>query len=259
MVWFKKAEVAGSNPARGSTFFKLIYHKRANHDGDEGVNVVLGAELWPYIIITVAAFSVVLFLLFAMRGRSREKKPLVELKPPEKLPFKIERTVTSEETKKAKKKLKTLDIEREVLSYAIRYFYEAQAEGKISEEERERLARKYKERMMKIKDVISKSEAVVALHELEIMQEDLVKMFSDRFDEVNRKIGELRSHVEVEPPVEMPVPTPAPPKAASPTKGTKKVRKRPPPKKTEAEKRIEEIKAEVEKVLDRLGQIEVEG
>jgi hypothetical protein len=214
---------------------------------------------WPYIIITGVAVSVALFFLLAMRGRGKEKKPLVELEPAEKMPFNIERTVTSEETKKAQKRLETLDIEREVLSYAIRHFYEAHAEGKISEEERERLARKYKERMMKIKDVISKSEAVVALHELETMQEDLVKMFSDRFDEVNRKIGELRSHVEVKPPVEVPVPTPAMPKAVPPTEGVKKIRKRPPPKKTEAEKRIEEIKAEVEKVLERLGQIEVEG
>ena len=221
--------------------------------------MVLGAWLWPYIIITVAAVSVILFLLLAMRrGRGREKKPLVELEPAEKLPFNVERTVTSEETKKAQKRLETLDIEREVLSYAIRHFYEAQAEGKISEEERERLARNYKERMMKIKDVISKSEAVVALHELETMQADLIKMFSDRFDEVNRKISELRAHVEVKPPVEVPVPTPALPKGAPPTKGVKKVRKRAPSKKTEAEKRIEEIRAEVEKVLERLGQIEVE-
>jgi hypothetical protein len=214
---------------------------------------------WPYIIITGVAITVALFFLLAMRGRGKEKKLLVEVEPAEKLPFNIERTVTSEETKKAQKRLETLDIEREVLSYAIRHFYEAQAEGKISEEERERLARNYKERMMKIKDVISKSEAVVALRELETMQEDLVKMFSDRFDEVNRKIGELRSHVEVKPLVEVPVPTPASPKAMPSIKEVKKVRKRPPPKKTEAEKRIEEIKAEVEKVLERLGQIEVEG
>ena len=42
-------------------------------------------------------------------------------------------------------------------------------------------------------------------------------------------------------------------------KGAKRERKRSPrPGKTEAEKRIEEIRAEVEKVLERLGQIEVE-
>ena len=96
---------------------------------------------WPYIIIAGVAVSVALFFLLAMRGKGKEEKPLVELEPTEKMPFKIERTVTSEETKKAQKKLKTLDIERDVLSYAIRHFYEAQAEGKISEEERERRSR----------------------------------------------------------------------------------------------------------------------
>ena len=81
--------------------------------------MVLGAWLWPYIIITVVAVSVVLTLLLAMRGRGRERKPLVELEPADKLPFNVERTVTSEETKKAQKRLETLDIEREVLSYAL--------------------------------------------------------------------------------------------------------------------------------------------
>ncbi|UCE16042.1 MAG: hypothetical protein JSV12_09390, partial [Candidatus Bathyarchaeota archaeon] len=131
-------------------------------------------------------------------------------------------------------------------------------EGKITEEERERLANRYKERMMKIRDTISQSESVMALHELETMQEDLIKMFSDRFDEVNKKIGDLRTHLEIKPIEEAPVPPKTPPATTPHPKERKKIRKRPPPKKTEAEKRIEEIKAEVEKVLERLGQIEVE-
>ncbi len=192
-----------------------------------------------------------------MRARGK-KEPPVTHEVEEKWPLKIERTVASEEAKKAQEQLRRLDIEREALSDALRRFYEAQAEGKISEEERERLARRYKERMMRIRDTISRSESVVALRELETMQDDLIKLFSQRFDEVNRKIGELRTHLEIKPSVEAPVPPKAPP-AAAPPKERKRVRKRPTPKKTEAEKRIEEIRAEVEKVLERLGQIEVEG
>jgi len=90
------------------------------------------------------------------------------------------------------------------------------------------------------------------------MQEDLVKMFSDRFDDVNKKIGELRTHLEVKPLVEVPVPPKAPPMVAPPPKERKRLRRRRPPRKTEAEKRVEEIRAEVEKVLERLEQIEVE-
>jgi hypothetical protein len=212
---------------------------------------------WPYLIISVATVLTSLFLYLAMRARGK-KEPSVTLEVEEKWPLKTERTVTPEEAKRVQKQLRTLDIEREALSDAIRRFYEAQAEGKISEEERERLAHRYKDRMMKIKDNISRSESVVALHELEAMQEDLIKMFSDRFDDVNRKIGDLRTHLEVKPLVEVPVPPKAPAMAAPPFKERKRVRRRRPPRKTEAEKRVEEIRAEVEKVLERLEQIEVE-
>ena len=211
---------------------------------------------WPHLIISVAAVLTSLFLFLAIRARGK-KEPSVKLEVEEKWPLKTERTVAPEEAKRAQEQLRTLDIEREALSEALRQFYEAQAEGKITEEERERLAHRYKERMMKIRDTISRSESVVSLRELETMQDDLVKMFSERFDEVNTKIGDLRTHLKVKPLVETPVPPKAMPVTAPP-KERRRVPKRPPPKKTAAEKRIEEIRAEVEKVLERLGQIEVE-
>jgi len=211
---------------------------------------------WPHLIISVAAVLTSLFLFLAIRARGK-KEPSVKLEVEEKWPLKTERTVAPEEAKRAQEQLRTLDIEREALSEALRQFYEAQAEGKITEEERERLAHRYKERMMKIRDTISRSESVVSLRELETMQDDLVKMFSERFDEVNTKIGDLRTHLKVKPLVETPVPPKATPVTAPP-KERRRVPKRPPPKKTAAEKRIEEIRAEVEKVLERLGQIEVE-
>jgi len=214
-------------------------------------------EPWLYAIVVGGAVFVALFFLYAMKtGGKKEKEPLeappaVEEKWP---PLSAERSVTVTEAKKARDELKTMDLEREVLSYAIRRLYEAHAEGKITEEERERLAHRYKSRMAKIKETISRSESIVALHELEAMRGDLMKLFSERFDEVNEKIEEIRSRIGIKPVVEVPAPPPPPP-----VKEIRRVRRPPsPPTKTEAEKRIEEIKAEVEKVLERLGQIEVE-
>ncbi|MGB9684274.1 MAG: hypothetical protein ACPL1Z_05025, partial [Candidatus Bathyarchaeales archaeon] len=112
-----------------------------------------------------------------------------------------------------------------------------------------------------------KDESLVALHELEAMQEDLIKLFSERFDEISIKIEELRSKVEAKPIKEITVPAAAKPakpveKAEKPETEEKAKKKRKPPAKpsprTEAEKRIEEIRAEVEKVLERLGQMEIE-
>jgi hypothetical protein len=233
---------------------------------------------WLYIAIPVSAIAIILVLIYATSTGRKKKKALPETPVVVEAreswltrALKTERTVTSEEAKKAKDELRALDLEREILSFAIRRLYEAQAEGKITEEERERLASHYKSRMMQVRDTIARSESVVALHELEAMQQDLVKLFSDRFDELGKKVEELRTTLQLkaaeeEEETRFPTePTPAlePLTETEPEeKEKKKPRKKPaptPPSKTDAEKRIDEIKAEVEKVLERLGQIEVEG
>jgi hypothetical protein len=229
-------------------------------------------DLLTYAVIGVGAIIACIIVIYAMKKRGKkEEEPPEEEKiraEPRGLPFKIVKSVPSDEAVRAKEELRILDLEREILSDAIRRLYEAHAEGKITEEERERLAQTYKSRITTVKDAIAKDESLVALHELEAMQEDLIKLFSDRFDELSGKIEELRSRVEVKPIKEITIPameepsekTPAE-KAATSEEKEKKKRKKPvakPSPKTEAEKRIEEIREEVEKVLDRLGQMEIE-
>jgi len=225
-------------------------------------------ENLPYVIVALAAVVVAFFTLFVfMKRKGAKGKPLevAQLEVKEKSPFKVSRSVSVEEAEKARERLRMLELEREILRDAIRRLYEAHAEGKITEEERERLAQRYKGRMLKIKNAITENESIVALHELEAMQEDLVKLFNERFDELNTKIEELRSRLEIkqvkEAPAIVPISTPpAKPIETAPKKRKRRVRKPSPPAspKTEAEKRIEEIRAEVEKVLERLGQMEIE-
>jgi len=223
-------------------------------------------EPWQIALITitvVGAVAVAIFLLYIMRaGKKRKEEPIekVETEREGKLPFTKEHTITLENAKKARDELKTLDIEREIVSYAIRRLYEAHAEGKLSEEERDRMASGYKEKMAIIKDAVSRNESVVALHELESMQDDLIKLFNERFDELGKKIEDLRTRLEIKPIKEVPIPAEAVPEEVTPKKEKRKEGKppTPPPKKTEAEERIEKIKEEVEKVLEKLGQIEAE-
>jgi hypothetical protein len=224
-------------------------------DGDFGT--------WLYVIIIVGALAAALVLLYATRaGKKKRKEPLeAKFEAKEKWPLKAERSVMPTEVEKAQDELRVLDIEREILSYAVRRLYEAEAEGKISEEERERLARQYKERMVEIKDMIARSESLVALHELEGMQVDLVKLFSERFDDLNKKIEELRMGLEIKQVREIPIPSSVTIPPAVPIREERKKRKPSPPpvpRKSEAEERIEKIREEVEKVLERLGQIEAE-
>jgi hypothetical protein len=213
-------------------------------------------DLNTLLIISAVVLAVVvasLIVFFAMRrGRKTTNKP----KPTETEPD-----------------LKGL---REILSDAIRRLYEAHGEGKITEQERERLAGSYKSRMAAVKESMAKDETIVALHELEGMQEDLMKLFSERFGELSSKVEELRSRIDVKTIKEIPVkmPTAQIPEQVETAEeeeeeeteegGEAKPKKKKKPatekvsRKTEAEKRIDEIRSEVEKVLDKLGQMEIE-
>jgi len=216
------------------------------------------------VIILCSAAAFVLW----KRGKKDKKKEATrkdELEPELKgYPFRVGKSVPHEEASKAKDELRMLDLEREILSDAIRRLYEAHAEGKISEQERERLAETYKSRMMTVKDAISKDESVVALHELEGMQQDLMKLFSERFDDLSTKIEELRIKTEAKQIKEITiVPKTLETETLEKEEEDKAKKRRKPATakstpRTEAERRIEEIRAEVEKVLDKLGQMEIE-
>ncbi|HUV97935.1 MAG TPA: hypothetical protein VMW14_00350 [Candidatus Paceibacterota bacterium] len=228
-------------------------------------------ELLPYVITVTAITIAALIILYVTRLRKKEEKtPLEASIQPEALErwrHRVEKSVSPDDAKEASYELRTLGLEREILSDAIRRLYEAHAEGKITEEEREQLGKRYKSRMMSVKDAIAENESVVALHELEAMQEDLIKLFDERFDDLNVKIENLRSRIGLET-KETIIPTPIPtqmeaeePRERETSRKTRRKTTKKQPKKTGktvAEERIEKIRAEVEKVLDRLEQMEVE-
>ena len=234
--------------------------------------MVLGnpATITAIVLVVVIACLIVIYAM-RRRGKKPEKTPMrpemeLELRG---LPFKVTKSVQSTDASHAKDELRILDLEREILGDAIRRLYEAHAEGKISEQERERLAGSYKSRMMTVKESMAKDETIVALHELEGMREDLMKLFSERFGDLSLKVEELRSKIDVKTVKEIPIQMP---KAEVPRQleeageeeeeeAEKKKKRKPsekPSPKTDAEKRIEEIRSEVEKVLDKLGQMEIE-
>ena len=229
-------------------------------------------------VVIIAAAVIILFMRRRIQQPKQPKKPVQDQQEPELsgMPFRVMKSVQTGDASHAKDELRILELERDILSDAIRRLYEAQAEGKITEQERERLAGTYKARMGTVKNSIAKDETIVALHELEGMQEDLMKLFSERFGELSSKVEELRTRIDVKPLKEIKVQLPQVEKNETPEEeeeteetaeeegeeaGKPKKRKKPEEKqttKTEAEQRVEEIRSEVERVLDKLGQMEIE-
>jgi outer membrane biosynthesis protein TonB len=135
--------------------------------------------------------------------------------------------------------------------------------------------------MMSVKESMAKDETIVALHELEGMEEDLMKLFSERFGELNNKVEELRGRINIKAVKEVKVQMPKPQipimpeqmekadeeeteaEAEGETKEKAQQKKRKPqserqPQKTEAEQRIDAIRNQIDEVMNKLGQMEME-
>lgn len=222
--------------------------------------------LMPWLLAGAFVLIFALLVVWSLRRGGKKVAEAAVSPPPqisapiqEKVPLVIERSVTEEEATRAENELRVLDVEKEILSYALTRLYEAEAGGKLSVEERDSLADRYREDLERVEERLNLDEATIQLHGLEKTQADLVKMFYEKFDEVNRRIAEFRVRVGVTPkvakvpvpevkeiekqPVKRPVGEAAPPK---------------PPPKTKVEERIEEIRAEVMKELERLEQMETQ-
>jgi hypothetical protein len=233
------------------------------------------------VVATIAIIACITLVLLMRRGTRKKVPKPKELQADPLLfsssPFRVSKSVQSTEAVHAKDELRILDLEREILADAIRHLYEAHAQGKITELERERMASSYKARMMAVKDSMAKDETIVALHELEGMQEDLMKLFSERFGEITGKVDELRTRIDIKPikdiKVQMPKPqTPVVPdqieneeetaeeETEPESKEKPKKPKKPPAEKqkTEAEQRIDAIRNQIDEVMNKLGQMEME-
>jgi hypothetical protein len=195
----------------------------------------------------------------------KKKTPQENTKSPALLipQLKIEKSLSHEEINKAKSELRVSSVERDILTDALTRLYEAAAEGKITPEERDRLAAKYKEQISRLDSSIDRDQKVIGLYELEEARIELMKMFQDKFSELNVKIEEIRRGLGIVPkevaelklPIpsipekEVKVPTPEKPAVAAPS---------PPPKKTKADEILEKLREDLQRELEKLEQIEIE-
>jgi hypothetical protein len=221
-------------------------------------------EILLYAVAIGAVLSIVavLFYMWKSGNRKDEKTMAKEDEKEEKNPvFKVKRSVSADEANKARNELKVLNLESEITSYALTRLYEAEAEGKISEEERKRLLESYKRKMEDLERQINNFQLLSGLHELEKAQEELVNTFYGKFGEITKKVDDLRAKLGIaskEEVIKSPKSQEEEKKEEAKPASSKVRHEEAKPKRTDAEERIEKIREEVLKVLERLEQIETE-
>lgn len=179
---------------------------------------------------------------------SLESERIIPLPPSLSSPTSVVHAESEEEVQKAKDSLKVLRLERQIIGAALTTIFESETKGIISSAERVRLVDKYKVDLNQLEKAIQERQRVVELYDLENSRQELIRDFNTRMFEVEEKMKRLNAGNS------------APDSQVS---GIVSV-ELPPEKKSvppisDAEKRVEQIRDEILKAMDRLEQIESEG
>ena len=168
-----------------------------------------------------------------------------------------ESTVTSADLEKSRREMRTIMVERDLLSSAMMKLYEAETDGRITREEREMISKRYSDQIKDLQSKLKDVELVVEVGELEGLRNELMALFEGKIQNIEARLEVARQRLG-------PVAAPPPAKkeaAARVEKGTeleKVVEKRAKSELSESEKRRKEIMDDVMGELARLEQIDIE-
>ena len=168
-------------------------------------------------------------------------------------------TTSVESVDKAREALKVLRLERQIIGSAVTTIYESHSKGVINEAERDRMLEKYKADLKQLEKGIEENQQVVDLHDLEAEREEMVKKFNAKLAEIDARLETLKSGT--------PPQKPAGPRYVEQNRNNEsrnsssQVSDSDPvqPAASDSEKRIEKIREDILKAMDRLEQIETEG
>lgn len=168
-------------------------------------------------------------------------------------------TTPIETVNNAREALKVLKLERQILGSAVTTIYESHSKGVISEAERDRMLEKYKVDLKRLEKGIQENQQIVDLHDLEVEREELIRGFKTKLADIDAKLRELKSGTPIQ----------KPDKATSGGRSADEDRQTSQDQGTksnpdqqaviESENRIQLIREEILKAMDRLEQIETEG
>jgi hypothetical protein len=164
--------------------------------------------------------------------------------------------VSVEELERRKREMRTLMVERDMLSSALMRIYEAENEGRITKEERELISRRYSEQIKQIESKLKDAELYVEVGELERLRDELVSLFQSkiknietRLEEARQRLGLTLSGQEITSSKEI----------AQPTDELEAVVQRKAKQEIpEPERRVNELRQEIMQALSKLEQIDTE-
>ena len=210
----------------------------------------------PFTLLTI-------MLLFGRKKTDQEEAKITpELinSEPFPIPDILKKTITSTDVSRSRDRLRLASLERDIIGDALTKIYEAETRGQINDSEKNQLLQRYKTDLKRVDGEIDTHKRTVDLFELESAKEDLLKSFQEKMLEIDLKINQIKPTIVTT--AETPKPAEAPKTETTSSPPTTNLPRERPPKekpKNKAEERLETIREEVLKAMERLEQIETEG
>jgi hypothetical protein len=223
------------------------------------------------LLIGVAAGGVaglgISYAAFYPRGRSRK----VQVMQRDDAGQLRKKTVTADDLESSKREMRTLMLERDLLSAALTKVYEAENEGKITREEREMIAKRYSAQIRDLESKLSDKELLVEVGELEGLRDELVTLFREKIQNIETRLDQAKERLPSATQQAKGMEAPAAGARAKPAASVVATvsgqsqgedleraveRKAPRRDDTEGERRVKAIRDEVMEALERLEQID---
>ena len=206
--------------------------------------------------VGVAAAALVSYFVFFSRPRA-EKVQVAQRSPSGTLTVS---SVAMGDLEHSRREMRTMMLERDLLSAALMKVYEAETQGRITREEREMIAGRYSDQIKSIQSSLKDVELVVEVGELEKLREELVSLFEQKIQNIEARLEQAKSRLGALSPSAM-VKQQAQEQVASIERGTeleRVIERRARPEMSDSERRVKELRDEVMEALTKLEQIDME-
>jgi hypothetical protein len=244
----------------------------------------MALEITTDLILGIGALAVAAVAIYAFiratggtggsQRREPEPEPLkVKVEPSSRVKVpELERIAKRDQVSEARSKIRTLALQQEIITMVMKRLFEAEDNGEISREERERLSKDYEAEMNQVTEELNRAELIVSLNELEEIRTDLIKQFQETLADTQSKIDLIIGELHIEPPKPA---EPEPEEKPKPTPRRAPRRRRPRPQPEEepeeeeeeeeetrgrdtVEDRLNKLKEDVLKELEELDRLELE-
>ncbi len=166
------------------------------------------------------------------------------------------KTMSATDLDRSRREMRTIMVERDLLSSALMKLYEAESEGSITKDERETISKRYSDQIKELQSKLKDVELVVEVGELESLRNELVGLFESKIQNIETRLESARQRLGVVAPAA--IKKEAAPRQERATELERAVEKRAKPEMSEAEKRVKEIRDEVMDALTKLEQIDID-